>query len=709
MRITANRQLFKSYLDQARAQFGTRRPGQRTQAVAAVRAAAGVADDIQAPHGDRQRLRDEAAVALSQFDLTPRESWPDELPPTSQNRVAFSRDGEYFARAEMGHKLVIRRMQDAAVVREIPLASSLADSRPRPFFSPSGEFLVAKGAAADGSDHAVCVWSLVHDTGEAPCVRVEVAGSRFDQALDVSADSQSFTCIGRDGQVQVRSLANGTLLASLPRTNVPAGLRLSPDGQQLLAWAGADLDITNLQTGRTAVRFTLPARLDCVTWRSDGRGLACGGEDGHIYAVDASDGTVQRECVGHQSEVRELAFHPHVDLLASSSWDGTVRLWDLRNGTEVLRTAGALGSFSSCGRWLGFVAGQSVGRWEVSDVPWTMVLAEGDQTVRYIDFSRDGALIFSGNQQDVTLWDAVSGWRLATVPQARQVREHPTREAWVVAGMAAAHIWPYCQDGHVLRVGPPEATILQPCDSIHVDLPGRRWLATNEDNLFFWDTDPLATIPQRWTQNRLRFVDLSPDGRWIAASGWNIPDVPVWTSGQVEPVARLTAPRGGWIAFSPDSRWLGVSLIGRYELYQTGTWTRSHTLASRAPQFGALAWSPNSCSIAMAPEPGKLQVVDVDSGRPQFTLELHEGEIIAALAFSPDGTRLAAGMRGGAVHVWDMGKLSTELAALGLASETPLARGTPPRLVNASKWCSGSTSRMPSARLVRVIPLIPPA
>ncbi len=75
----------------------------------------------------------------------------------------------------------------------------------------------------------------------------------------------------------------------------------------------------------------------------------------------------------------------------------------------------------------------------------------------------------------------------------------------------------------------------------------------------------------------------------------------------------------------------------------------------------------------MAPERGKLQVVDVDSGRPQFTLELHEGEIIAALAFSPDGTRLAAGMRGGAVHVWDMGKLSTELAALGLASETPLA------------------------------------
>ncbi len=258
---------------------------------------------------------------------------------------------------------------------------------------------------------------------------------------------------------------DGTLLASLPRTNVPAGLRLSPDGQQLLAWAGADLDITNLQTGRTAVRFTLPARLDCVVWRSDGHGLACGGEDGHIYAVDASDGTVQRECVGPTSR-RFASWRSTRTSTCSPALRGMARCDSGISATATRSSAlrGALGSFSSCGRWLGFVAGQSVGRWEVSDVPWTMVLAEGDQTVRYIDFSRDGALIFSGNQQDVTLWDAVSGWRLATVPQALQVREHPTREAWVVAGMAGAHIWPYCQDGHVLRVGPPEATILQPCD-----------------------------------------------------------------------------------------------------------------------------------------------------------------------------------------------------------------------------------------------------
>ncbi|MHB8865324.1 MAG: WD40 repeat domain-containing serine/threonine protein kinase [Pirellulaceae bacterium] len=664
MRITANEELFASYLAQARAQFGTRRPGQRTEALAVIRAAARIADDIQVSRSDRLRLRDEAALALSQFDLTVRELWPDELPTTSQNRVAFSPDGEYFARAEPGGKLVMRRMHDATVVQEIPLAGSLTDDRPRPFFSSDGAFLVAKGAGGDGSDHAVCVWNLVHDAHGIPCARVAVAGSRFDQAFDISSDSQSFACLGEDRQIQIRNLSDGTLLASLPRTVLPDGLRLSPNGQQLLAWTGTQVEITDLQTRQIAARFVLPSRLDCAAWRSDAHVLACGGEDGQIYIVNASDGVVQRPCVGHQSEVRELAFHPRVDLLASSSWDGTLRLWDLRHGNEVLRMPGALGSFSRCGRWLGFVAGQSVGRAEVSAAPWAMVLAEGDQTVRYVQFSRDSSLLFVGNQQEAGAWDAQLGRRLTAIPGVRQVREHPTRPAWVTAGSAGVCIWPLHPEGRTLRVGPPEVVIPYPCDSIQIDRSGQRWLATSEHNLYFWDDDPRVAIRQHWTQNRIRFVDLSPDGRWIVASGWNIPDVPIWTSGQIEPVARLTAPRGGWLAFSPDDRWLGVSLMDRYELYQTEAWTSHHTFPSRAPQFGPLAWSPDSRSIALAPEPGKLQIVDINGGHPHFTLELHKGEIIAALAFSPDGTRLAAGMRGGAVHVWDLSQLSIDLAAL---------------------------------------------
>ena len=51
---------------------------------------------------------------------------------------------------------------------------------------------------------------------------------------------------------------------------------------------------------------------------------------------------------GHSDWVRNLAFSPTGDILASASNDGTVRLWDVASGEEIaVRT-----SLAPCGfRW----------------------------------------------------------------------------------------------------------------------------------------------------------------------------------------------------------------------------------------------------------------------------------------------------------------------------------------------------------------------
>jgi len=675
MHMTTNRQLLESYLAQARALCTTRRPGQRAQALAAVQGARDVAEEIAASDHDRQRLRDTAAAALSQFDLTVKELWPDVLAPTSQNRVAFSYDGALYARAEPGHVVVVRRMADNGLVHEIPLLGALTDDRPRPYFSADGQFVIARGAAIDGSDHVVCVWRLRDVSVGAPCARIEVGGSRFDQALDIAPDSRSLVCLGPDGQVQMRALADGTPLAAWPRSARPDGLRLSADGRQLLIWSGSAVDILDVRTGRIARQIELPSRLDCAAWRSDGCVIACGGENGHVFLVNAVTGDVEQQCSGHQSEVRELAFHPLIDLLASSSWDGTVRLWDLRSGKEVLRTFGALGTFSRCGRWLGFVENQQVGRWEVSFAPWSMTLREGDQTVRFVGFCRKGDFAFAGGQHQVGVWDTRVGRRVLSIPDVTMALEHPTWDAWVTAGAAGIQVWPIQRNEGTLAVGSPQLMADIPCESVRVDPAGHIWVATQGDDVIVWDGQPSACTPERWRRDRLRFVDLSADGQWIAASGWNSPDIVIGTAGQSDPVTTLVAPRGGWIAFRRDSSLLAVSLLDRYELYETGTWTQVLSFPSRAPQFGALAWSPDNRSLAFVPEPGKLTIIDIDTRRPQLTIELQEGERIAALAFAPDGTRLAAGVRGGEVHVWDLEQLSADLSSLGLI-DVPLVRKT---------------------------------
>ncbi|OYU49654.1 MAG: hypothetical protein CFE31_04675 [Rhizobiales bacterium PAR1] len=63
-----------------------------------------------------------------------------------------------------------------------------------------------------------------------------------------------------------------------------------------------------------------------------GGGLASAGEDRRIALWAREGAEPQRLLEGHQAPVAGLALSPDGKTLASASWDGTVRLWDIANG-----------------------------------------------------------------------------------------------------------------------------------------------------------------------------------------------------------------------------------------------------------------------------------------------------------------------------------------------------------------------------------------
>jgi WD40 repeat protein len=69
---------------------------------------------------------------------------------------------------------------------------------------------------------------------------------------------------------------------------------------------------------------------------------------------------------------------------------------------------------------------------------------------------------------------------------------------------------------------------------------------------------------------------------------------------------------------------------------------------------------------------GRVRLVDPDSGREVATLDAGTGPSahFACLAFSPDGTRLAAG-RDHMIHLWDLRRIREELTVLGLDWDSP--------------------------------------
>jgi WD40 repeat protein len=69
---------------------------------------------------------------------------------------------------------------------------------------------------------------------------------------------------------------------------------------------------------------------------------------------------------------------------------------------------------------------------------------------------------------------------------------------------------------------------------------------------------------------------------------------------------------------------------------------------------------------------GRVRLVDPDSGREVATLDAGTGSLanFFCMAFSPDGTHLAAG-RDHMIHLWDLRRIRAQLAGLGLDWDAP--------------------------------------
>jgi WD40 repeat protein len=69
---------------------------------------------------------------------------------------------------------------------------------------------------------------------------------------------------------------------------------------------------------------------------------------------------------------------------------------------------------------------------------------------------------------------------------------------------------------------------------------------------------------------------------------------------------------------------------------------------------------------------GRVRLVDPDSGREVVMLDAGTGSLanFFCLAFSPDGTQLAAG-RDHIIHLWDLRLIREQLADLGLDWDSP--------------------------------------
>lgn len=410
--------------------------------------------------------------------------------------------------------------------------------------------------------------------------------------------------------------------------DTPPGARFAADGQRVLLVGERDVGAWDPRTGRVT-RYPVP--VDSVyggRFSPDGRRfvlLPVDGSTRDVVVVDALTGAVQYR-LPHRDGVAALAFSADGSRMATAygvetdagSMDGASRAWNAETGHPLTPwishlQAGVAVDFSPDGRWA--VAGSSDGTAVVFPADsvnpdslslLTTPMLHG-QEVRSVDFAPDGRHVLTASRDGT-----VRVWSVTRRALKRAVVNRPFREDTVAAASSDGRWTARVEGGATEEDSTTRVRMRGPNGVDYVfSIPGfvtqmfftpgaERLLVTgSEEGPLFWDT----RSGRRSRRQPLRGIDLphaadlSADGRWIAAGGWEN-YARVWnasTGAAVTPPMRNAPSNQHFrsiqaVRFSPDGlRVATLSEDARLRLWDARTGEPLSPVL-RAPQGAHQVW-----------------------------------------------------------------------------------------------------------------------
>ena len=346
---------------------------------------------------------------------------------------------------------------------------------------------------------------------------------------------------------------------------------------------------------------------------------------------------------------------------------------------------------------------------------WLRARCEGDvakilhqhtRAVETLAISPDGRRMASGDHKRIILWDTV-GWKATHAfpdPNDRAnwdakgaqglalMQRDPARALQLLTGQGdlekaiapsrpdmahATRALAFSPDGHtILSAGTDEYVKFWNLENGRMD----HWFPSKNAEAAFLPDGRVVTFGENTAHGRLaEIVDvttgkslrtltndvtglaISPNGRWLVTIA-NQRNVTVWNASNLIEIARFRTPDPvrGRLAISPDGQRVAAVISDRellriYEVANAGRPTDAGALGS---QVLALAFSPDGRRLALGMRNSTVRLHDAGTGEALRRFTGHQSEVFA-VAWTPRGDLVSAG-QDNTVRVWSLAPASPQ-------------------------------------------------
>ncbi|RKK63627.1 Vegetative incompatibility protein HET-E-1 [Fusarium oxysporum] len=384
-----------------------------------------------------------------------------------------------------------------------------------------------------------------------------------------------------------------------------------------------------------------------------------------IPKVDSDWNAVLQTLEGHTNWVTSVVFSQDGKLIASGSYDHTVKIWNMATGKEERTFEGHMALvtsvvFSNDGKLIASGShDKTIKIWNVATGAEERTLKGHTDWVASVFLSKDNKLIASGSRDKT-----VKIWNMATGKEERTLKGHTDWVASVFLSkdnkLIASGSWDNTVKIWNVAMGKEEQTLKGHTNSVNSVVfsnDGKLTVSGSNDNTVkVWN---VATGEEEQTLEShmysLNSMIFSNDSKFIASGSYDH-TVKIWNvaTGKEERTFKGHTGLVNSVVFSNDGKLIASgSWDNTVKVWNVATGVEERTLEGHIYRVTSVVFSQDGMFIASGSADETVKIWNLATGKEERALKGHTG-LVNSVVFSNDGKLIASGSWDNTVKIWNV-------------------------------------------------------